>query len=131
LSFAPGSQTFEGVENGAVLAETGRQRLWYNRRIEICPEKIEAEKFLMDEIRAWSQLFDVLALISIIFLTGAAFQRLKTVEDFVKNHKVFHEKVIQLEVARIELERELGKLNGEFERFRDKCDEKHRGTGVR
>ena len=67
------------------------------------------------------QLFDVVALISIIFLTGAAFQRLRSVEAFIKNHKIFHDKVIELETEYDNLTERVDHARADIREIRKRC----------
>jgi len=71
------------------------------------------------------QFFDVVALISIIFLTGAAFQRLRNVEAFIKNHKIFHDKVVQLEIEYDNLTERVTHVKADIREIRKRCFELH------
>lgn len=68
---------------------------------------------MIDDVVQWLKVVDTFAILGIIFLTGAAFQRLKNLEEFIKNHKAFHDKVIRNEERICELAADIAELKAD------------------
>ena len=81
----------------------------------------------MIDLETFLKLFDTFGIIAIIFLTGSAFQRLKHVEDFIKNNKKFQTKVLVVETEVEGIQQTLREIKRVIETIRENCFKRHQG----
>ena len=80
----------------------------------------------MEHILTIYQFIDVGALVTLIFLVGGSYQRLKIIESFVRNHKAFHQRVMILESRSSETKHSIERIEHGLQQIEKRCFELHR-----